>query len=143
MMRTHVEFRSDAFPAEVGEEALINPGRWGKVLADYLRAELSARGLVGPLPYAEDWGWAIPLDNPDFSLWVGCGNYEERPDGFLCFIEPSKPYVRRYLRRIDTRSKVEAVAAAIDGALRANLRIREILWWTPDYPIANGRQNRS
>jgi len=27
LMRTHIEFRSDAFPAEVGEEEKINPRR--------------------------------------------------------------------------------------------------------------------
>jgi len=32
-MRTHLEFRSDAFRAEPGEEEKINPERWGAALA--------------------------------------------------------------------------------------------------------------
>lgn len=129
-MRTHVEFRSDAFPALPGEDAQINPGRWGKALADYLRSELTSRQLPGGDPYAEDWGWGVPIDNEDFPLWVGCGNYEEYPDGFLCFIEPSKPYVRRLLRKIDTTARIEQVAAAIDAALKSHSGVRDLKWWT-------------
>jgi hypothetical protein len=129
-VRTHLEFRSNAFPAEPREEEEINPGRWGAALARYLRAELSARGLSGSEPHAEDWGVRIPLDNEGFSLWVGCGNNEEHPDGFLCFIEPSKPFVRSLFRKVDTSARVETVAVALEAALRAHPQVRELRWWT-------------
>jgi hypothetical protein len=128
-MRTHVEFRSGAFPPQAGEDEQVNPGRWGKALADYVRAELTARGFPGGAPYAEDWGWAVPLENADFPLWVGCGNYEEHPDGFLCFVEPSKPTVRRLFRKVDTTARVEQVASALDAALRAHHDVRDLRWW--------------
>jgi hypothetical protein len=127
-MRTHVEFRSGAFPPQAGEDEQVNPGRWGKALADYVRAELTARGFPGGAPYAEDWGWAVPLENADFPLWVGCGNYEEHPDGFLCFVEPSKPTVRRLFRKVDTTARVEQVASALDAALRAHHDVRDLRW---------------
>lgn len=132
MMRTHVEFRSDAFAAEPGEEEQINPGRWGIALARYLRSELNARGFSGGEPFFEDWGCCIPIENDAFSLWVGCGNYEEYPDGFLCFIEPSKPTIRKLFRKIDTSERIEAVAEAIDAALRTYPSIRDLRWWTPN-----------
>ena len=130
-MRTHVEFRSDAFPAEPDESQSINPGRWGKRLADYLSDELITKGFGVNKSYAEDWGWAIPIANEDFPLWIGCGNYEEWPDGFLCFIEPSKPFVRKWLRKIATTERVAALADAIDFILRQHPQIREIRWWPP------------
>jgi hypothetical protein len=130
-VRTHVEFRSDAFPAESGEAEAINPGRWGKKLAEFLRGELDRDGLKGGDIIAEDWGWMIPIENDDFPLWVGCGNYEEYPDGFLCFIEPNKPAVRRGLfRRVDTTARVAEVARALDGALRSRPDIRDVRWWS-------------
>jgi hypothetical protein len=129
-VRTHVEFRSSAFPAADGEDVEINPGRWGKALATYLRHELTDRGEPGGAPYAEDWGWTISIDNDEFALWVGCGNYEEYPDGFLCFIEPSKPTVRKLFRRIDTTQRVTRVADALDAALKAHPDIRDIRWWS-------------
>ena len=129
-MRTHVEFRSDAFPAQPGEEEQINPGRWGKALADYLRAALNSHGLLGGEPYAEDWGWAVPLDNDEFPLWIGCGNYEEYSDGFLCFIEPSRPFVRKLFRKIDTTARIEEVAAVVDRALSDHPGIHDLRWWS-------------
>lgn len=128
-MRTHFEFHSKAFPALPGEEEQINPGRWGKRLADFLRAELNARGLVGGEPYAEDWGWAVPIDNPEYALWVGCGNLDDDEDGFLCFVEPSKPYVRKIFRKIDVRARVEQVASALEQAVAAHPQTQGLKWW--------------
>ena len=131
-MRSHVEFRSDAFPAEPGEEKKINPGRWGMALARTLRSELTARGFPGGDPFFEDWGVCVPINNEEYPLWVGCGNYDEHPNGFLCFIEPSKPVIRRWFRKIDVSAKVMAVAEALDGTLRGNPSITDIRWWEPE-----------
>ena len=128
-MRTHIEFHSDAFPAEPGEGESINPRRWGAALARFLRQELSNRGLQGRDPIAEDWGYCIPIDNPAFDLWVGCGNYEEYPDGFLCFIEPKTPFVRKVFRKIDVRARVEEVAVGLDELLRGHAGVHDLRWW--------------
>jgi hypothetical protein len=125
-MRTHVEFRSSGFPAQPGEDELVNPGIFGKSLASHLREQLAARGFVTGEPYAEDWGWAVPIENTEIPLWVGCGNYEEYADGFLCFIEPSKPFVRKLLRKIDTTAMVERIATALDSILCAHPDVRDI-----------------
>jgi hypothetical protein len=113
-----------------GEDQQVNPGRWGKSLAEYLRAELAVRGEPGGSPYAEDWGWAVPLENEAFPLWVGCGNYEEYPDGFLCFIEPSKPSIRKLFRKIDTTQRIARVADALEAALKAHPGVHSIRWWS-------------
>ena len=130
-MKSHLEFRSDAFPPQPGEDEQINPGRWGRALADFLRAELSARGFPGAEPYAEDWGWAVPIDNAGYALWVGCGNRDGDGNGFLCFIEPSKPTIRKLFRRIDVRERVAAVAMAMEQALAGRKDVHEMRWW-PD-----------
>lgn len=132
-MKTHLEFRSDAFPAQPGEAEQVNPGRWGRLLADYLCAELRARGFAGQGPFAEDWGWLIPLENDPFAMWIGCGNIEsdaDTADQFLCFIEPSKPFVRKLFRKVDTTARVSELASALEAALRAHPRVRELRWWT-------------
>jgi hypothetical protein len=129
-VRTHLGFRSDAFPAEPGEQERINPGRWGAALARYLRTELTARGLAGAEPYPEDWGWAVPLDNLDFSLWVGCGNNEEYRDGFHCFIDPRTPFVRKLFRKIDTSVRVENLATALKAALLSHPSVSGLRCWT-------------
>ena len=58
--RSHVEFRSDAFPARPGEEQQINPGRWGAALVEYLKPELASRGFTPKAIYTEDWVQTTP-----------------------------------------------------------------------------------
>jgi hypothetical protein len=131
-MLTHVEFRSSAFPAYESEEQQVNPGRFGKRLADYLVSVLGSAGEFVGEPIAEDWGWVVPIDNAEFRLWIGVGNYEEYPDGFLCFIEPSKEYVRKLFRKISTKARVETIQRKLDDALRSHSDVRDLKWWTAD-----------
>ena len=131
-MQTHVEFRSDRFPAYDGEEQQINPGRWGKRLAKFLRDNLRKEGFQTEELIAEDWGWMLPIANDQFRLWIGSGNYEEYPDGFLCFIEPHTPFVRKLLRKIDTPERVTSLQRAIDKILNDVAGVREKRWWTHD-----------
>jgi hypothetical protein len=129
-METHVEFRSDKFPPLDGEERLINPGLWGKRLADFLREGLRKQGFETQEPIAEDWGWALPVVNNSFRLWIGCGHYQEYEDGFLCFIEPHKPYVWKFLKRVDTRERIAALRQATDKTLSPEEGVRSKRWWT-------------
>ena len=131
-MKTHVEFRSNAFPPYDGEEDEINPGRYGKRVAEFLVGGLKQKGFEPLPPIAEDWGWVVPIKNDGFSLWIGCGNYDEYPDdGFVCFIEPHQPKLRRWLLwTVDTSAKITALHEAIDQLLSANPAVREKKWWT-------------
>ena len=129
-MHTHVEFRSNRFPALDGEEKLINPGLWGKQLADFLRAGLRGQGFETGEPVAEDWGWFVPVANKSFRLGIGCGRYEEYDNGFLCFIEPHTPFVRKFLRKIDSRERILSLQQAIDKVLAESEGITSRHWWT-------------
>jgi len=130
-MKTHVEFKSDSFPAYDGEDKLINPGRWGKRLAEFIAAGLPSRGFTPKAPLAEeDWGWVLAVENEAFPLWIGIGNYEEHPNGFLCFIEPPEPAIRRFLfKKIDTRERIEALQRAMDDILTGE-KISDKRWYT-------------
>jgi hypothetical protein len=92
---THLEFRSDKFPPVEGEDKLVNPGVWGKRLADFLCEGLRREGIETGEPIAEDWGWVLPLVEDPFGVWVGCSNDGEYPDGFRCFLHPHKMSFRR------------------------------------------------
>jgi len=129
-MQTHLEFRSTAFPACPGEEEEINPGRYGKRLADFLVGELPGYDFRIARLNAEDWGWRIDLLHDAFPLWIGCGNYEEHEDGFLCFIEPSRPFVRRWFKRISTSETVERLAGALEEIIRQSGNASDLRWWT-------------
>ncbi|MFB3895042.1 MAG: hypothetical protein ACE14V_01950 [bacterium] len=129
-MKTYVEFRSDKFPAYEGESEFINPGIYGKRLAEFLAAGLKEQGFEPKEPKPEDWGWYLTIKNKGFRLWIGCANYAEYPDGFLCFIEPHKPKIFRLFRWIDTRLRVEALQQAMDLILSESAGIRDKKWST-------------
>ena len=133
-MRTHVEFRSDRFPAYPGEEEKINPNRWGQCLAEFLQMKLRELGIeTGKEIGFEDWGCKITLVGTPFPMWIGCGNYEEHPDGYLCFIEPSKPTIWKFpFKKIDTMLEVNRIADTLDNILISNPHIHGLRWWEND-----------
>jgi len=49
-------------------------------------------------------------------------------DEFLCIIEPSKPFVRKLFKKIDTTAKVSRVSEALKKVLESNPDIRNINW---------------
>jgi hypothetical protein len=131
-MRSHVEFRSDAFARGVDEDDEVNPGRYGKSVASWVKAELTERGVaMGPL-VAEDWGWRVRVLDSPFPTWIGCGSHEEHDDGWLCFIDPHRPTIRRGLRTVDATEVIERVALALDAALRAHPGVRALRWWSDE-----------
>ena len=136
-MKTHLEFRSSAFPPYPGEEDQINPDLYGKRLAEFISDALARAGMEPDEPRPEDWGWCITLKNAEFPLWVGCGHYQEWDDGFLCFIEPGEPFVRKWFRRISTEATVSRVAEILEQSLRAHPQVRDLRWWT-DQESARG-----
>ena len=85
----------------------------------------------------------LPVVNEHFPLRIGCGRYQEYPDGFLCFIEPHTPFVRRFLKKVDTRERVSALQQAMDKVLGGSAGVRDKRWWThEEFNSSNGDQDR-
>lgn len=128
-MNTQVEFRSSKFPPYPNEDEEVNPGLWGKRLAEYLHAAFEVRGVeIGEI-LAEDWGWILPIQNPEFKTWIGCGHNDEYEDSYLVFIEPSQPTIRKGLfKKVDTTPTIERLVKLLDQVLTSYPEIREIHW---------------
>jgi hypothetical protein len=107
-------------------------GRYGKRLAVFLSDALRRHGFAVLRVCPEDWGWRIDLENADFPLWVGCGNYEGHENGFVCFIEPTRPVVRRLLKKIPTTDTVERLASVLQTILEQSGKVQRMRWWTED-----------
>jgi hypothetical protein len=131
---SHVEFRSSQFPAYPGEEEKINPGRHGLRLAEHLRQQLQARGVSTGEPSFEDWGVRLPVTDPALPVWIGCGNYEEYADGFLCFVQPSKPAILRLFARASTARATSRIAEVLGSILTSDPEIQGVRWWHGSTP---------
>lgn len=132
-MRSHCEFRSTILSDEAG----VGTAPKGKTVAAFMEAELPKHGYLIERVYPEDWGWCVQIANSAFPLIIGCGHYEEWPDGHLCFIEPHKPYVRRSVKRITTVEVVESLATAMEEVLCRQGQVTDFRWWT-EAEVARG-----
>lgn len=130
-MKTQVEFRSSKFPPYEGEEEEINPGLWGKRLAEYLVQKLAERGIETEEIVAEDWGWYIPVRNEGFRLALGCGHQGGEEDELLCFTDPPTPIVKKLFKKIDATPQLTRLTEALQQILASDPEIRDIVWTEP------------
>ena len=127
-MKTQVEFRSSKFPPYEDEEEQINPGLWGKRLAEYLVEKLADKGIETDQIVAEDWGWYIPVRNPEFRLALCCGHQSGEDDQFLCFTDPATPVVKKFFKKIDATPQLAHLTAVLQQILASDPDIKELVW---------------
>jgi hypothetical protein len=127
-MNTQVTFRSDNFPPYDGEQEQINPGLWGKRLAEYFVEKLKETGIETEEIIPEDWGWYIPIKNEGFRLAICCGHQNGDDDEFLCFTDPDKPVIKKLFRKIDATEQLGRIVAAMEKILAADSEIRNVKW---------------
>ena len=127
-MKTQVEFRSSKFPPYDDEEEQINPGLWGKRLAEYLVQKLAEKGITTEEMVAEDWGWYVPVRNEEFRLALCCGHQNGDDDEFLCFTDPSTPIVKKFFKKIDTTVQLTRLTEALQEILASDPEIRDVVW---------------
>ncbi|MCC8473389.1 hypothetical protein LN458_05195 [Xanthomonas arboricola] len=118
-------FTSNLFTVELGEDEEGNPGRYGRQLAIWLKAQLEQRGYNVEPVIAEDWGRCLMLSRHPFLLWVGCGNvdYSAADDPtsdkitWHCFPAAEVPFFKRIFCKPDT----SVALSKLDADLRAIL----------------------
>ena len=130
-MKTMVMFRSSKFPPYEGEEEEMNPGLWGRRLAEYLVEKLTEKGIQANEIIPEDWGYYIPVEVEGVKLAVCCGHQGGEEDQFLCFTDPKQPIVRRWFRKVDLTAPLSRLVQALDEILRSDPEIRDIEWSEP------------
>ena len=127
-MKTLVEFRSTKFPPYEGEEEEINPGLWGKRLAEYLSQKLEERGIKTDEIIMEDWGCYLPVQNEGFRLALCCGHQYGDDDKFVIFTDPKTPKIRKFLRVIDATPQLAKLTSLVKEILENDSDISEIAW---------------
>jgi hypothetical protein len=127
-MKTQVTFRSSKFLPYEGEEEQINPGLWGKRLAEYFVGKLKGMGIETEEIIPEDWGWYIPIQNDGFRLAICCGHQNGDDDEFLCFTDPATPIIKKLFKKIDATEQLGRVVTAMERILSPDPDIRSVKW---------------
>jgi hypothetical protein len=130
-VKTQVEFRSKKFPPYEGEEEKINPGLWGKRLADYLVQRLAEKEIKTQEMIAEDWGWYVPVENEGFRLALCCGHQDGDADEFLVFTDPSFPIVKKLFKKIDATAELTRLTKALEEIFSSDAEITDVVWKEP------------
>lgn len=127
-MRTHLEFHSVQFEEPEGVGNTYNPDIQGAKLAEFLSDEFKSLGYSGAM-IEEDWGWMVELAKREFHTWLGCASYSS-PAGWLVFIEPSQPFVRKWFSKVDTRPAVAKIGDQLETILRTKGGATGLNWWS-------------
>jgi hypothetical protein len=116
-------FKSTLFEIEPGEDEEINPGRFGRQAAAWLKQKLEQKGYRIEDIINEDWGRCLMCQRTPFSLWVGVGNIdsESSESGKIvwhCFVVAELAFFKRMFGKA---AEVEAARGKLDATLRAIL----------------------
>ena len=135
MQATGYWFKSSLFEIAHGEDEAVNPRRYGRQLAHWLKAKLEERGYTVADVFPEDWGWCVMCHFKPFMLWVGCGNMEDhsaQPDDPIpsgesvvwhCFPVAEAPFFARIFKRIDTAPELARLNSTLLAILDSEGRI--------------------
>jgi hypothetical protein len=130
-MKTFVEFRSNKFPPYEEEAEEINPGLWGRRLAEYLEIKLQEKGIETQGFNYEDWGCYLTIKNEGFSLALCCGHQYGDDDEFLVVTDPQTPKVRKFFKSIDATPQLTRLLDALKQVLESDPDIKDITWREP------------
>ncbi len=123
-------FRSARFEIERGEDEEINPGIYGKQLAEWLKARLEERGYTVEPIINEDWGRCLMCSRDPFRLWVGCANMTDlsapadapppkEEITWHCFATAEVPFLKKLFRKVETEPVVAKLHADLGAILTA------------------------
>ena len=130
-------FKSSLFEIELGEDKGINPGIYGKQLAEWLAGKLNAVGYEVEV-INEDWGRCIMCTRDPVWAWVGCGNmhlsFPEIPEAvpkkedviWHCFVVCEVPFWKRLFKRIDSQPHRKKLAEQVSAILASESRIQMV-----------------
>jgi hypothetical protein len=122
-------FTSNLFEVEPGEDEEVNPGRYGRQLAIWLKSQLEKRGYHVEPVIAEDWGRCLMCSRDPFLLWVGCGNVDADPSAppeqivWHCFPVAEVPFFKRLFKKPETAGALTQLDADLLSILAEHPQI--------------------
>ena len=116
-------FTSTAFPVLPNEDEAINPGIFGRSVADWIKKSLTGTKFEITEDINEDFGYCLIVHRTPYWLWVGCCGYSDHPydEGALDeSVAASLP-----LASIEWRVWVTTEWGVLSKLLRRDNRIRD------------------
>ena len=119
-------FESAAFSVSPGEDAVTNPGIFGRALAQWLHDQLHSRGLSTREVIPEDFGWCVPIEAKPHALYVVCANSEQGTDRWQVFAFAERGLLARLIGKDRRSEALAALYAVLKGCLETAPEIRSL-----------------
>jgi len=135
-----IHIKAAKFPVLPGEdEELVNPGTYGKALAQYLEVRLKEKAYEVPFICCEDWGWWVEIKGLPFATGVCVYATSDLPENHeLCIAVAPTPGSRwswRRFRPIDTTPYVTKLLADLTAVFTSDPEV-EVLGFPEDSPLS-------
>lgn len=127
-MRAEINFKTNFFRPEAGEEEQTNPGRFGYALAAWIEEQLRRRGVETECVIPEEFGWIVSVSRRPVELWLGCCNAEGSTSEWRVFSVAELPLTQRLFRRADPEPAFEEICRHIDAIVPTIPSVRDITW---------------
>ena len=123
-MNTEISIQSKLFPSYPNEEDDMNPGRFGKKLGEYIQHVLEKEHIQVADLYPTDYSYEIRIDQFEFSIYVQAGNVDGETEEFIVFVEPTKPFIRKWFKKIPTKERVQSIYNILLEDFQSNSEIK-------------------
>ena len=127
-----LHIKSAKFPILSGEEEeIVNPGMYGRALAQYLQQQLQKRGYDAPFVCAEDWGWWVALESAPFPFGacIYCRPFEDQPTEYV-IAHGAPPGGRKWswkqLKFLDTTPWIDKLYEDLAAVVEADPEIESL-----------------
>ena len=121
-----LEFESMMFPVAPDEDEETNPGISGKELANWLSARLLAAGIRADEPFAEDFGWCVPVECTSHSMHVACASSEDGPNRWMLYAFAEGGLFARMLGKDKRELELQALFSALRTCIESEAAIRDV-----------------
>ena len=123
-METEIHITTELFPAYSYEEDEINPGRFGKKLAEFIKNLLIEKDIAVADLYSTDYSYELRLDQFQFKVYISIGNIDGELNEFLISINPKKEYIRKLFKKISTKETIQKIFKTIKDGIEDNPEIQ-------------------
>lgn len=123
-MLKDIIIKSNIFPSYPDEEDDINPGRFGKKLAEFVKQSLEKDKIKVADIYPTDYAYELRLDQFKFPVYIIVGNIDGETDQFICAIEPNKEFIRKLFKKISTKETLFPIYNSILKSFQEHQKIQ-------------------
>ncbi len=131
MTRFDILFQTNRFNVSEVKRHFINPCCFGEDLAEWLRQQLTKKGVGAGTPYQEDWGWEMLAQQGPQGYFLGVGGYlregaVDKNDGEWRIMVEKKRSICEKLRGKNKMSETEPILSIIEDILREQADVRNM-----------------